>query len=81
MRMLKPNVGVLQAMRSIFCGTVQALQFRLREDLRQCGGDLGKFEQLKDMRGLEYELDRVSNRAARDKQVCMPGTGMVRGLE
>ena len=27
------------------------------------------FDQLRDARGLEYELDRVANRAARDKQV------------
>lgn len=37
--------------------------------MRSCGGDLGRFDALKDMRGLEYELDRVANRAARDKQV------------
>lgn len=46
----------------------QALQFRLREDLRSSGGDLSAFDQLKEARGLEYELDRLQNRASRDKQ-------------
>lgn len=48
---------------------LQALQFRLREDLKAAGGDLAAFDGLRDARGLEYELDRVANRAARDKQV------------
>ncbi len=48
----------------------QALQYRLREDLKAGGGDpaAAAFDQLRDTRGLEYELDRVANRAARDKQ-------------
>ena len=37
--------------------------------MRSCGGDLSAFDALKDARGLEYELDRLANRAARDKQV------------
>lgn len=48
---------------------LQALQFRLREDLRASGGNLAAFDQLKETRGLEYELDRLQNRAGRDKQV------------
>ena len=48
---------------------LQALQFRLREDVKAAGGDLAAFDQLKDARALEYELDRVANRATRDKQV------------
>lgn len=49
---------------------LQALQYRLREDLKAGGGDpaAAAFDQLRDARGLEYELDRVANRAARDKQ-------------
>jgi len=49
----------------------QALQYRLRVDLKASGGDPAAqaFDQLRDARGLEYELDRVANRAARDKQV------------
>lgn len=64
--------GVLSILphHGCFCPE-QALQYRLREDIQQCGGDLSKFDQLKDMRGLEYELDRIANRAARDKQVVV----------
>lgn len=47
----------------------QALQFRLREDFKAGGADAAAFERLEEARGLEYELDRVANRAARDKQV------------
>jgi len=48
---------------------LQALQFRLKEDIRQAGGDnmATVFDQLRDVRSLEYELDRVANRATRDK--------------
>jgi len=46
---------------------LQALQFRLREDLRLAGGDLAAFDQLKDVRALEYEMDRAANKASREK--------------
>ncbi|MBX9448646.1 MAG: hypothetical protein KL787_02525 [Taibaiella sp.] len=48
---------------------LQALQYRLKEDIRQAGGDTMAtvFDQLRDVRSLEYELDRVANRAAREK--------------
>ena len=45
----------------------------MREDLKASGGDLASFDQLKEAQGLEYELDRVANRAARDKQVGAVG--------
>ena len=48
---------------------LQALQFRLREDVQAAGGDPGRFDALRDSRALEYELDRLANRASRDKAV------------
>jgi hypothetical protein len=46
---------------------LQALQFRLREDVKSSGGDVGSFDQLRDVRALEYEMDRLANRASREK--------------
>lgn len=48
---------------------LQALQFRLREDLAKAGGDVSFFDKLKDVRSLEYELDRALNKAAKEKAV------------
>ena len=48
---------------------LQALLFRLREDLKAAGGDVARLDLLKDQRALEYELDRVQNRSSRDKAV------------
>lgn len=48
---------------------LQAMQFRLREDLKASGGDLSVFDRLKDIRELEYELDFATNRHAREVQV------------
>ncbi|KFM22412.1 Centromere-associated protein E [Auxenochlorella protothecoides] len=46
---------------------LQALQYRLREDVKACGGDLARLEDLRERRSLEYELDRTQNRASREK--------------
>ncbi|KDD71684.1 hypothetical protein H632_c4569p0, partial [Helicosporidium sp. ATCC 50920] len=45
---------------------LQALQFRLREDVRESGGDLAAFDALKKLRETEYELDRAGAAAARE---------------
>lgn len=46
---------------------LQALQYRLREDVKACGGDLDRLEDLRERRSLEYELDRTQNQASREK--------------
>ena len=43
--------------------------FRMREDLDAQGRDPALFDKLQDVRGLEYELDFQTNRAARDVAV------------
>ena len=45
-----------------------AMQFRLREDVAAAGRDPAAFDRLRDVRGLEYELDFVTNRAQRTEQ-------------
>ena len=59
---------------------LQAMQYRLREDIKQAGGSLDKFERLRDVRSLEYEMDRAKNkyekeiaslhRALKEAQAC-----------
>jgi hypothetical protein len=49
-----------------------AMQFRLREDVAAAGRDAGAFDRLRDVRGLEYELDFVTNRAQRTEQARTP---------
>ena len=44
---------------------LQALLYRLRED----SASPAAFDKLRDVRGLEYELDFVTNRAQRESQV------------
>ncbi len=48
---------------------LQAMQFRLREDLKAAGGDPSVFDRLRDVRALEYELDFAANRHTRELQV------------
>lgn len=50
---------------------LQALQFRLRQDLEQSNGDLSAFDRLVNARALEYELDRALNRASKEKENFM----------
>ena len=45
-----------------------AMQFRLREDVAAASRDPAAFDRLRDVRGLEYELDFVTNRAQRTEQ-------------
>lgn len=47
---------------------LQALQYRLQEDVRQSGGSMEVFTKLKDIRTLEYEMDRAANKA--EKEIC-----------
>eukprot|EP00890_Picochlorum_soloecismus_P005045 jgi/Picsp_1/5541/NSC_02900-R1_protein len=47
---------------------LQALQYRLQEDVRQSGGSMDLFTKLKDIRTLEYEMDRAANKA--EKEIC-----------
>ena len=51
---------------------LQAMLFRMREDLAAQGRDPALFDQLQEVRGLEYELDFQANRAARDVAVSSP---------
>ena len=46
---------------------LQALLYRLRHDLKSCGGDLAALDDIQERRSLEYELDRLRNRASREK--------------
>lgn len=48
---------------------LQAMLFRMREDLEAQGRDPAMFDKLQDVRALEYELDFQTNRAARDVSV------------
>ena len=48
---------------------LQALLYRLRHDLKSCGGDLAALDDIQERRSLEYELDRLRNRASREKAV------------
>jgi hypothetical protein len=41
---------------------LQAMLFRLRKDLQEAGGDMGAFDNLKDVRQLEYEVDFLANK-------------------
>jgi chromosome segregation ATPase len=45
---------------------LQALQYRLQMDIKECGGSLEAFKNLRDVRSLEYELDRTANRAEKE---------------
>lgn len=47
---------------------LQAMQFRLREDLKAAGGDPSVFDRMRDVRALEYELDFAANRHSRELQ-------------
>lgn len=48
---------------------LQALHYRLRADVKACGGDLAALRDVSDRRGLEFELDRTRTRAARERAV------------
>lgn len=48
---------------------LQALQYRLQEDVQQSGGSMELFTKLKDIRTLEYEMDRAANKA--EKEICI----------
>ncbi len=54
------------------------MQFRLREDVAAAGRDAGAFDRLRDVRGLEYELDFVTNRAQRTEQARAPAPACAR---
>jgi chromosome segregation ATPase len=45
---------------------LQALQYRLQQDIKISGGSLETFKNLRDVRALEYELDRTVNRAEKE---------------
>lgn len=45
---------------------LQALQYRLQQDFKQSSGSLEMFANLRDIRSLEYELDRTANRAEKE---------------
>jgi centromeric protein E len=45
---------------------LQALQYRLQMDVKESGGSVEAFKNLRDVRSLEYELDRTANRAERE---------------
>lgn len=42
---------------------LQALVFRLRNDIAEAGGNIAAFDQLKEVRTLEYEVDFYTNKS------------------
>ena len=47
---------------------LQALQYRLQQDVQKAGGSMEAFKNLRDVRSLEYELDRTANKAEKEIQ-------------
>lgn len=45
---------------------LQALQYRLQQDFKQSLGSVDMFSNLREVRSLEYELDRTANRAEKE---------------
>ncbi|KAK9836595.1 hypothetical protein WJX74_004004 [Apatococcus lobatus] len=60
---------------------LQALLYCLREDVKASGGNLEAFQNLHDVRKLEYELDFVTNRAARDTQALKDKIAQLQGAK